>query len=56
MATELSIQDLHFILESLTYSKIKFEAYDYLTHELKLQKLKETDKVISKVQGLIKEM
>lgn len=55
MANELTTQDLHFILESLKYSKIKFEAYEYESIEIKQQKIKEANTVISKVQNLIKE-
>ncbi len=55
MNTEFSIQDLHFILESLNYSKIKFDAYNYPTYDLKLQKLKEVEEVIVKVQNKLKD-
>jgi hypothetical protein len=56
MASELTIQDLHFILESLQYTKIKFETYDlYPSHEFKLQRIKEVETLISKVQNIIKE-
>lgn len=56
MATELSIQDLHFILESLKYTKIKFEDYEYPSYKLKQQKIKEIENVIIKVQNLLKEI
>jgi hypothetical protein len=55
MATTLSSKDLDFILESLKYTKIKFETYDlYPSHEFKLQRIKEVETVISKVQNSIK--
>lgn len=55
MATELSNQDLHFILESLQSTKEKFENYDlYPSNEFKLQKVKEVEKIIAKVQLLLK--
>lgn len=55
MTTELSTQDFHFILESLKYTKIKFEAYEYPTYEMKQQRVKEVEALISKVQNLLKE-
>jgi len=56
MTIELSIQDLQFILESLKDTKIKFEKYEsYPDHEFKLQRIKDVETIISKVQSLIKE-
>jgi hypothetical protein len=56
MSTQLSNQDLHFILESLQYTKVKFETYDlYPSNEFRLQRLKEVDKVIDKVKNILKE-
>ena len=55
MAAELTTQDWHFILESLQNTKVKFETYDlYPSKEFKLQRVKEVEKIISKVQGLLK--
>jgi hypothetical protein len=55
MATELSYQDLSLILESLRYSKIKFETYEYPSIEIKQQRIKEVESIILKVQNLLKE-
>jgi len=56
MPQKLTNQDLRFILESLQYTKIKFETYDlYPSHEFKLQRIKEVETLISKVQNIIKE-
>ena len=56
MGIDLSISDLKFILESLNYTKIKFETYDlYPSQEFKLQRIKEVETLISKVQNIIKE-
>ena len=55
MKTELTNQDLNFILESLNYSKLRFEDYNYPTQDLKIQRLNEIETVISKVKELLKE-
>lgn len=56
MELKLSNQDLHFILESLQYTKIKFEDYDsYPSPEFKQQRIKEVETIITKVQSILKE-
>lgn len=56
MPTQLTPKDLEFILESLKYTKIKFEEYkDYPSYEFKQQKVKEVDDVIANVKAVFKE-
>lgn len=56
MPQKLTKQDLKFILESLQYTKIKFETYNlYPSNEFKLQRIREVESLISKVQNIIKE-
>ena len=53
MEEELNIRDLEFILESLKYTKLKFENYEqYPSYEFKLSRIEDVNKVISKVQKL----
>ena len=55
MITKLTSQDLEFILESLKYTKIKFEEYsDYPSNEFKQQRVKAVDDVIAKVKIVLK--
>jgi hypothetical protein len=56
MELKLSNQDLCFILESLQYTKIKFEGYDlYPSPEFKQQRIKDVETIINKVQNILKE-
>ena len=56
MPTRLTPQDLEFILESLKYTKIKFEEYkDFPSFEFKQKRVKEVDDVIAKVKDFLKE-
>jgi len=56
MSEKLTPQDLEFILESLKYTKLKFEEYkDYPSNEFKQQRVKEVHDVIAKVKAVLKE-
>ncbi len=56
MSGKLTPQDLEFILESLKYTKLKFEEYkDYPSNEFKQQRVKEVHDVIAKVKAVLKE-
>ena len=56
MPTQLTHEDLTFILESLKYTKIKFEEYkDYPSDEFKQQRIKDAEDVIAKVKAVLKE-
>lgn len=55
--TELSKSDISMILESLKYSRHKFEEYQkYPTHEYKQKRIHEVDEVMSKVYKIQQEM
>lgn len=57
MVSDLTIHDLDLILESLKYTKLKFEEYQfYPTYEYKQKRIEEVSGVISKVRILKKEM
>lgn len=50
---ELNKKDLDFILESLKYTKLKFENYDqYPDYSYKQKRVEEVSKVITKVKKL----
>ena len=56
MNDELTREDLDFILESLKYTKLKFEEYDkYPSYEYKLKRIDDVNVVISKIQKLKRE-
>jgi hypothetical protein len=51
----LSQQDWNLILESLTYSKLKFEEYEkYPSPEFKQKRIEEVTKLIAKIKSLRK--
>ena len=53
METELTIKDLDLILESLIYSKKKFEENElYPSKEFKLQRIQEVEDTINKIREL----
>jgi len=52
----LTVHDLDFILESLKYTRHKFENYEYPTYEYKQQRIDEVNEVIVKVGNLKKEL
>jgi tRNA A-37 threonylcarbamoyl transferase component Bud32 len=52
---ELNAVDLQLILESLKYTKLKFEEYQgYPSYEYKQQRISEVNDVIAKIQTLKK--
>jgi membrane-bound lytic murein transglycosylase MltF len=56
MPTQLTQQDLEFILESLKYTKLKFEDYQqYPSYEYKQGRVKEVQDVMSKVKDILRE-
>lgn len=57
MENELNEKDLNFILESLKYTKLKFEEYTkYPSYDYKLQRIEEVNNVIHKVKILIEDL
>lgn len=53
MNQELTLSDLDFILESLRYTKLRFEEYDrYPSYEYKQGRINDVQEVIAKVQSL----
>ena len=53
----LNLKDLNFILESLEYTRLKFEDYQgYPSHEFKQQRLSDVKEVMVKVRDLIEEI
>lgn len=54
--TKLSLEDIDFILQSLKYTKDKFENYEYPSYEFKRKRLDDVEKVISKVSAIKKEI
>ena len=55
---KLTISDLNIILESLKYSKLKFENYPigkdgYQSYEIKQKRIQEVEGVINKVRDII---
>lgn len=57
----LTLKDLSFILESLKFTKLKFEDYPigekgYPNYEYKQKRVNEVIEVIAKVKGVMKEM
>lgn len=56
MTKQFTPKELEFILESLKYTKIKFEEYNnYLSREFKQKRVNEVDDVIAKVKTILKE-
>lgn len=55
MEEELNKNDLAFIIESLKYTILRFEEYDYPTQEYKQQRIEEARTVLAKVDKLKKE-
>lgn len=50
----LNKEDLHLILESLNYTKLKFENYDsYPSYEFKQEQLKQVNDLIKKVNVVV---
>ena len=57
MPIQLTQQDLEFILESLKYTKLKFEDYQkYPSYEYKQGRIKEVQDVMAKVKDILKEI
>ncbi len=59
--TQLTIFDLDFILESLEYTRHKFENYPigekgYPSYEIKQKRMEEVNSVLSKVRALKQEL
>ncbi len=54
MTDKLNLKDLDFILESLKYTKLKFEEYDkYPPGEFKQKRINEAQDVIVKIKALL---
>lgn len=56
MSEQLTSGDIEFILESLKYTKLKFESTSYPTHELQQKQLKRVEGVMAKLRALQDEM
>jgi hypothetical protein len=56
MSKELNMNDVNFILESLNYTKLKFEGYEYPSYEFKQKRLKDVNDIIEKVKSLKEEL
>ncbi len=57
MSNELTLPDLEFILESLRYTKLRFEEYDrYPSYEYKQGRINDVLSVMAKVQALRDDM
>lgn len=57
MSKEITIEDLNFILESLGYTKLRFEEYKkYPNDEYKQKRIDYVIKLIAKVQALKKDL
>jgi hypothetical protein len=55
MEEKLSGQDWQMILESLKYTKLRFEEYDkYPSYEYKQKRIAEVDELIEKIKSLKK--
>jgi len=53
MEKKLNEKDLDFILESLKYTKLRFEKYDkYPSNEFKQERINDANEIIAKVQFL----
>ena len=48
----LTVDDCWFILESLAYTKQKFQDYSYPSYEFKLQRIADVNEVIDKIRAL----
>lgn len=55
--TMLSSKDVEMVLESLKYTKMKFEEYQgYPSYEFKQGRIKDVEEVIAKVSAIRKEL
>lgn len=54
--THLTLEDIDFILESLKYTRDKFENYEYPSYEFKRKRLDDVEMIISKVSAIRKEI
>jgi hypothetical protein len=53
MIDKLTLQEIAMVLESLKYTKLRFEEYDkYPSYEYKLQRIKEMIDLINKIENL----
>lgn len=52
----LTLEDIDFLLESLKYTKDKFENTEYPSYEFKRKRLDDVEKVISKVREIKKDI
>lgn len=52
----LTRSDLTFIKESLEYSKQRFENYDYANQEIRLERIEQVQRILSKIHNLIREV
>lgn len=56
MINKLTKEDISMIIESLNYTKLKFEEYDkYPSYEFKQKKIKEVNNLILKIKQIRKE-
>lgn len=56
MLSKLTLEEIAMVLESLKYTKLRFEEYDkYPTYEYKIQRIKEVNDLINKIEFLKKQ-
>jgi len=56
MKNNLTLSELKFIKESLQYTILKFENYNYPSPEYKTKRVNEAQTVLGKVSSLIEEL
>lgn len=54
MSTNFTKEELNFLLQSATYSKIKFEKYNYESEEIRKKQVLEAENIIKKIRSMIK--
>ena len=52
MTTNLTGEDIAFLLESLEYTKLKFESTEYPTYEFKREQIARVESVITKLRAI----
>ena len=56
MAEKLTGNDMAFILESLKYTRMKFQEYPYDSEEFRKERPDRVDDVVTKVKALAKDL
>lgn len=53
MSTDFTLEELSFLLQSASYSKKRFEEYDYENEEMRKSQILEAENIIKKVRTMI---